>query len=65
MNNFAELIKKIEQAAEILADEDIDLETSLKVYKQTQPLIKEAQDQLNSFELEIKELTAETTGAEL
>ncbi|MCA9388758.1 exodeoxyribonuclease VII small subunit [Candidatus Berkelbacteria bacterium] len=60
MKNFAELITEIEQATESLADESTDLEEALDIYKKTLPLIQEAQQQLDKFKLEIKELAPES-----
>ena len=63
--NFEASLKEPESIVEILEDEDINLEDSVKSFEEGVNLVKQCQKQLQNAELKIKKLLDDGSSSEI
>ena len=63
--NFESSLKELETIIEVLEDENINLEDSVKSFEKGVNLVKECQKQLQNAELKVKKLLDDGSSSEI
>ena len=63
--NFESSLKELETIIEVLEDENINLEDSVKSFEKGVNLVKECQEQLQNAELKVKKLLDDGSSLEI
>lgn len=59
MDNFETKLKRIEEISKLLEDDELDLNSSVKLYKEGLKLIKQSRDILENTKLKIIQIEQE------